>query len=107
MAKVDKYALFTNYMKQAKAAKVDIDLSVFAAVVEKLGPANYNPDAQLVATADPAELERVYTNFVADELKISDKATGMKLIKRGVVKMKAIKRKYRAVFYYVLTQLAK
>jgi hypothetical protein len=107
MAKVDKYALFINYLKQAQAAKVEMDLSVFASVVERLGAANYRADAQLVATADEAELERVYTNFVADELKIADKAAGMKLIKKAAMKMKPIKRKYRAVFYYILTQLAK
>jgi hypothetical protein len=107
MAKVDKYALITNYLKQAKAIKLDLDLSVFAEVVEKLGPANYRADSQLVATADATELERVYTNFVADELKYTDKVAGMKLIKAAALKMKSQKRKYRAVFYYVLTKMNK
>jgi hypothetical protein len=107
MAKVDKFALVQSYLKQVQATKVPLNLEVFGQVVEKLGAANYRADAQLVAVADPEELERVYTNFVADELKIADKEAGMKLIKKGVAKMKLIKRKYRAVFYYVLTQLSK
>jgi hypothetical protein len=48
----------------------------------------------------------VYTRFVADELKMADKDAGMKLIKKVVLKMKNEKRKYRAVFYYLLKQAA-
>lgn len=107
MAKQDKYAIVAAYLKQVQATKVPLNLAVFGAVVEKLGAANFKKDAQLIAVADDAELDRVYTNFVADELKIADKTAGMKLIKKAVLKMKPIKRKYRAVFYYVITQLNK
>jgi hypothetical protein len=107
MAKQDKFALVSAYLKQVQATKVPLNVEVFGKVVERLGAANFKQDAQLVAVADDAELERVYTNFVADELKIADKALGMKLIKKAVLKMKPIKRKYRAVFYYVITQLNK
>jgi hypothetical protein len=105
MAKVNKYALVAAYIKQVEAIKMPLNVQVFGEVVEKLGPANYKADAQLVATADQAELDRVYTNFVADELKYTDPAAGKALIKKAVAKMKPVKRKYRAVFYYVLTQL--
>ncbi|MFZ2593248.1 MAG: DUF2853 family protein [Minisyncoccia bacterium] len=107
MAKVDKIALVQSYLKQLHQTKVPLNLAVFGEVVERLGAANYSKDAQLVAVADTAELDRVYKSFVADELKITDAAAGMKLIKKAVAKMKPIKRKYRAVFYYVLTQLSK
>ncbi len=107
MAKQDKFALVAAYLKQVKAVKVPLNIEMFGRVVERLGAANFKQDAQLIAIADEAELERVYTNFVADELKIADKVAGMKLIKKAVLKMKPIKRKYRAVFYYVITQLNK
>ncbi len=107
MAKQDKFAIVAAYLKQIQAVKVPLNTEVFGGVVERLGAANFKKDAQLVAVADEAELERVYTNFVADELKISDKVIGMKLIKKAALKMKPIKRKYRAVFYYVITQLNK
>lgn len=107
MAKQDKFATVSAYLKQIQAVKVPLNVAVFGAVVEKLGAANFKKDAQLIAVADDAELERVYTNFVADELKITDKVAGMKLIKKAIAKMKPIKRKYRAVFYYVITQLNK
>jgi hypothetical protein len=107
MAKVDKIALVQSYLKQVAQTKMPLNLAVFGEIVERLGPANYSKDAQLVAAADPAELERVYKSFVADELKYTDPVAGMKLIKKAVLKMKPIKRKYRAVFYYVLTQLNK
>ncbi len=107
MAKVDKTVLVQAYLKQLQKTKVPLNLEVFGHVVERLGAANYSKDAQLIASADPKELERIYTNFVADELKVQDRVAAMKLITKAVTKMKPIKRKYRAVFYYILTQLQK
>lgn len=108
MAKVDQYAQMMSYLKQLKAVKVkNPNFATFGAIVEKLGPANYHKDAQLVAAADEKELDSVFTGFVADELKIEDKVKGMKMIKAIALKMKPIKRKYRAVFYYLLSEKAK
>lgn len=105
--KMTKIDAMQNYLKQMQKLKVkDMSAAEFGAIVDMLGAANYQADAALVATKDAAELEGVYTRFVADELKISDKAVGMKLVKKVALKMKNEKRKYRAVFYYLLKQTA-
>ena len=96
-----------NYLKQMKKLGVkDFKAADFGAIVDGLGAANYSADASLVAAKNPQELEAVYTRFVADELAMSDKAAGMKLVNKVATKMKNEKRKYRAVFYYLLKQAA-
>lgn len=101
--KLSKAEVMANYMKQMQKLKVkDFSAAEFGAIVDKLGAANYKIDAALVAAKDPKELEGVYKGYVADELKMSDKAAGMKLIGKVAAKMKNEKRKYRAVFYYLL-----
>jgi hypothetical protein len=103
MAKMTKAEAVINYMKQLHALKIkEFSASEFGAIVDKLGAANYKADASLVAAKDEKELEGIYTRYVADELEIADRAAGMKLIGKVVTKMKAQKRKYRAVFYYLL-----
>jgi hypothetical protein len=103
MAKMTKAEVMINYMKQLHKLKVkEFNAADFGAIVDMLGAANYKADAALVAAKDEKELESVYTRYVADELKIADKAMGMKLVKKVATKMKDEKRKYRAVFYYLL-----
>lgn len=105
--KQTKLDAMQNYLKQLQSLKVkDFKASEFGAIVDKLGPANYNLDASLVSAGDPTELESVYTRFVADDLAIADHEIGMKLVKKVAAKMKNEKRKYRAVFYYLLKQTA-
>lgn len=101
--KMTKIDVMQNYLKQLSKLKVkEFNAADFGAIVDGLGAANYNLDASLIAASDPMELEGVYTRFVADELKMSDKVAGMKLVKKVALKMKTEKRKYRAVFYYLL-----
>jgi len=92
------------YKAQLEELGVSIDEDMLAAVAEDLGPANYNPDASLVSCSDDTELERVYTNFVSDELEVSDKEEGMAAIKAVCEQMDGIARKHRAVFYYLLAK---
>lgn len=102
-----KAEVMMNYLKQMKKVGVtDFSAADFGVIVDTLGAANYSADASLVATKDPAELEGIYTRFVADELNMSDKKAGMKLIQKVATKMKNEKRKYRAVFYCLLKQAA-
>ncbi len=104
MTKAD---VMVNYLKQMQKLKVkDFSAAQFGAIVDKLGAANYKADASLVSTNNAIELENVYKNYAADELKMTDKDAGMKLIKKVALKMKAEKRKYRAVFYYLLKTAA-
>jgi hypothetical protein len=96
------------YMKQMQKLNVkDFSAAEFGAIVDRLSAANYKADASLVAAKDPKEIDGVYTGYVADELKISNKEVGMKMIMKIATKMSKEKRKYRAVFYYLLAQEAK
>lgn len=98
-----KAEVMGQYLKQMQKLRIkEFSAADFGAIVDKLGAANYKADTALVASADPTEMENVYKNFAADELKMADKAAAMKLIKKVALKMKAEKRKYRAVFYYLL-----
>lgn len=99
--KMEEYAAQLEEMGEA------VDGKLLDAVTDGLGPANYNADASLVACSDKDELKRVYTNFVADELGVSDEEKGMEAIEAVCEKMTGIKRKHRAVFYYLLTKMIK
>ena len=102
-----KAAMMQTYLKQMQKLGVkDFSAAKFGAIVDNLGAANYRADAQLVAAKDEMELEGVYTRFVADELGMNDKVAGMKLVRKVATKMAKEKRKYRAVFYYLLSQAA-
>lgn len=102
-AKMTKAAVMQMYLKQIQKLGVkDFSAEKFGAIVDSLGAANYKADAQLVAVKSEQELESVYTRFVADELGTSDKVAGMKLVRKVAMKMAKEKRKYRAVFYYLL-----
>lgn len=107
MAKMTKAEVMANYMKQMQKLGIkEFSAAEFGAIVDKLGAANYKADAALVAAKDPKELEGVYKGYVADELKMTDKDAGMKLINKVAAKMQKTPRKYRAVFYYLLKQAA-
>ncbi len=72
--------------------------------VDRVGPANYNADGQLVAMSDETEVKTVYNNFVADELAETDEEKGMQAIQAVGDQMKGESRKYRAVVYYMLAK---
>jgi hypothetical protein len=101
--KTTKLDVMQLYIKQLQAVEPkSFSAKDFGEIVDALGPANYNLDASLVAASDPKELEGVYTKYVADELKVTDQSKGMKMIAKVALKMKPQRRKYRAVFYYLL-----
>ena len=69
---------------------------------ERLGPNIYNADAALVSCSDRAELDRVAAAFIKrfegiDADKVDQAITTVCALMSGV------KRKYRAVFYYLVT----
>ena len=100
-----KEEMMEKYVAQLKALGKSVDDEALEGIVDGLGPANYNLDASLVAASDPEELRRVYTNFVADELAISDEEKGMEMIAKVAEEMSSEARKYRAVFYYLLSKM--
>lgn len=93
-----------QYVEQLNELGISIDEARLDAIVDGLGPANYQTDASLVSATDAEELDRVYTNFVADELAIADKEEGMKAIAEVMEQMSGVARKHRAVVYYLLAQ---
>ena len=69
---------------------------------ERLGPNIYDADASLVSCSDQAELDRVAKAFLKrfegiDADKVDQAITSVCALMSGV------KRKYRAVFYYLVT----
>ena len=99
-----KESKMEDYAAQLKKLGKRVDSKLLEEITDGLGPANYRADSSLVACSDKKELERVYTNFVADELAISDKEKGMKAIKDVCEMMKGVNRKHRGVFYYLLAK---
>jgi hypothetical protein len=92
-----------NYLKQlAKFPLKNFNSQKFGEIVDTLGSANFRADAQLVAAKDPAELDRIASGFVAEKLGIMDMKEAHKLIKKVSTKMDKEKKKFRAVFYYML-----
>jgi hypothetical protein len=99
-----KESKMEDYAAQLKEIGENVDMVLLKEITDGLGPANFNADASLVSCSDDKELERVYTNFVADELAVSDKEQGMKAIEEVCGMMKGINRKHRGVFYYLLAK---
>lgn len=92
------------YVAQLKTIGVRADKALLAWVVERVGPGNYNKDAKFVAMSVKKEIARVYKGFVADELGETNEEKGMKAIIGVGEKVKPIRRKYRAVVYYMLAK---
>lgn len=95
------------YLKQlAKFPIKRFNAEDFGEIVDELGSVNFRADAQLVAVKDQAELDRIASGYIAEKLGVMDIKEAHKMIKKVVVKMAKEKRKYRAVFYYFLYELA-
>lgn len=98
--------LIAKYAKDLKEkAGVEPDMDLLTKVTIGCGPSIYNNDASTVAASDPAELERVKTNFLIKKLGLSD---GPKLDEgiNAVIEQygKSVRAKHRAVVYYLLTK---
>ena len=99
----DAVANYHKAMTERLGLNVDEDL--LRNVTRGLGPALYNPDAQLVACSDEAELERVRKNFLIKKLGLADGPELMEAIRdvcQAMVELRS--NKYRAIFYYLLTK---
>ncbi len=100
-----KVEMVEKYTAQLETLGVKVDADVLDWATDRVGPANYNRDAQTVAASDPEEVKRVYTNFVADELEETDEEKGMAAIADVLEQMKECgSNKYRAVVYYLLSK---
>lgn len=96
--------MMEKYTEQLEELGVTVDAELLDWVTDRVGPANYNADGQLVAASNDEELERVFTGFVGDELAETDKEKGMAAIHEVAEQMSGINRKYRGVVYYLLAK---
>ena len=81
------------------------DMALLTAVTIGCGPSFYNANASTVAGSQESELETVKNNFLIKKLGLSD---GPELIDaiNSVIETygRSERNKYRAVFYYMLTE---
>ena len=87
---------------QLEQLGVKVNAALLEKVVKGLGIANQSVDASLVSATDPAELDRVRTNFIEKKLGVTD--GGDEAIAEVMEKMKGIKQKQRGVVYYMLAE---
>ena len=81
-----------------------IDDGLLDTLVDRLKLIVDNKDALLVSGADESELETVRKNFVVKKLNIDDKEKGAAAVSAVAAKMKGIRMKNRAAFYYMVQQ---
>ena len=93
-----------KYATQLKKMKVPVDMKKLEKVTKELGSANYRLDAMFVAASDKKELMTVYKNFVVKKLGVKNEPKGMKVVMDVAKKMKKIRKKYRGVFYYMVSK---
>jgi len=99
-----KIEMMEKYTAQLSELGTTADADLLDWVTDRVGPANYDADGQLVAATNPDELERVYTGFVGDELSETNKEKGMMAINEVMEQMSGMNRKYRGVVYYLLAK---
>jgi hypothetical protein len=105
MSKFDEaLETYQKEMKDTLGIK-NIDTGLLQAVTKGLGPSIYREDASKVSCSDKEELERVKKNFLIKKLGLKDGAELDDAIKEVCEKFgSSNRRKYRAIFYYLLTQ---
>ena len=91
-----------EYKAQLESLNITPDMDLLEKITNHLGPANYNRDASKVACSDPSELNRVVDSFIEGKLLIVE--DGEEAVQAVCEKMKEIKNKERAVFYYLVVK---
>ncbi len=94
-----------DYEKQLTKIGVKYDAALLRKVAKGLGPSIYNRDASTVAGSDKSELERVKKNFLIKKLGLKDSPKLDEAIADVIQQIgKSTRKKYRAVFYYLLVK---
>jgi len=103
MSKFDeKMDIYVSEFKNTIKMKIDEDL--LKKVTKGLGPSIYKEDASKVSCSDQSELDRVKANFLLKKLGLDDSPALDAAIKEVCSEMGSSNRKkYRAMFYYMLT----
>jgi hypothetical protein len=69
-------------------------------IIDALWPVVFQDDAELVACSDSEELERLKSSSVTEKLWLTDNVD--ELVQKVCEQMGSSRRKYRAVFYYLM-----
>ena len=94
-----------KYIAEMDKLKISFDKDLFTLVAKGLGPALFRKDAEVVSCGDDSELNTVKKNFLIKKHGLEDSKKLDTAIAAVCEKMgKSNKNKYRAIFYYLLTQ---
>lgn len=103
MSKRDE--LIAKYAEALKARGMAPDMELLTRVTVGCGPSIYNADSETIAASDPAELERVKTNFLMKKLGLADGPDLMQAIDAVIEGYgRSDRNKYRAAIYYMLVK---
>lgn len=99
-----KVSVYISELEQLVPAD-NVNVKLLTAAAKACGPALYKRDAAVVASSDKSELTRVKEKFLIGRLGLIDSPKLDKAIKDVVeVFGTSHRRKYRAVFYYLLVK---
>jgi len=93
------------YTSETEKLGIKIEADLFKLVTKGLGPSIYKNDAEIVSCSQKSELETVKKNFLLKKLALEDGENLDAAIHTVCEKMgKSNKKKYRAIFYYLLVK---
>ncbi len=94
-----------EYQEEFDKLGVKYDADLLKKVTKACGPSIYLPDASKVSSTDPEELARVRNNFLIKKLGLADNDKLDAGIQAAIDTLGSSNRKkYRAMFYYLLTK---
>ncbi len=99
----EKIELYTG---AAEKLGIELNADLFKLVTKGLGPSIYKEDAELVSSSNKTELETIKKNFLIKKLglKKDDETLDAAIAKTIETLGAGNKKKYRALFYYVLVK---
>ena len=94
------------YTGTAEKLGIELDSELFKLVTKGLGPSIYKEDAELVSSSNKAELETIKKNFLVKKLGLDNEDEKLDAVIQKAVDTlgSANKKKYRALFYYLLVK---
>jgi len=94
------------YTEAAGKLSIAIEADLFKLVAKGLGPSIYKEDSELVSSSNQAELETVKKNFLIKKLGLEKDDAELDTIIQKVIDIlgSGNKKKYRALFYYLLVK---
>ncbi len=90
------------YLEELKKLVKEPDEQLLEKIVDALGPSIFNEDSETVACSDEAELERILSSSVIQNLGINPSLEDLHKVCEQMGSSN--RNKYRAIFYYLLAQ---